>query len=208
MTAGARTWSGYRLSREASIDQRTDAEREHRFSVLYSANYHRILGYARRRCAADDAFDVVAETFTIAWRRLDDVPGGERALYWLYATARRVLANHRRGQRRRANLIHALEANASPAASSDTALEPRRVTSALAQLSDGDRELLLLVAWEGLEPAAIAEVVGCSRNAARIRVHRARRRFAAALALADDDVKREERPGHVVAATLGTEERR
>jgi len=185
-----------------------DPNREHRFTALYDAHYHRILGYARRRCSADDAFDVVAETFTVAWRRLDDVPHDEHALYWLYATARRVLANHRRGERRRASLIDALESNASAAVTPGSSSEARTVAAALAQLREEDRELLLLVAWEGLEPAAIAEVVRCSRNAARIRVHRARRRFAQALAAVDADLKRDARPGHVVATTLGLEERR
>jgi RNA polymerase sigma-70 factor (ECF subfamily) len=187
-----------------------DPHREHRFTALYDEHYHRILGYARRRCSADDALDVVAETFTVAWRRLDDVPRDEDqlALYWLYATARRVLANHRRGERRRANLIDALETDASAAARAGPSIETRGVAAALAQLREDERELLLLVAWEGLEPAAIAEVVHCSRNAARIRVHRARRRFARALAAVDADLKRDARPGHVVANTLGLEERR
>jgi RNA polymerase sigma-70 factor (ECF subfamily) len=182
--------------------------RDDRFTALYDAHYHRILGYARRRCSTDDAVDVVAETFTVAWRRLDDVPQGERALYWLYATARRVLANHRRGERRRASLIDALEAERSAVASNGPSAEARSVAAALAQLREDERELLLLVAWEGLEPAAIAEVVRCSPNAARIRVHRARRRFARALASVDADLKREARPGHAVGTALGLEERR
>jgi len=185
-----------------------DTNREHRFTALYGTHYHRILGYARRRCSTDDAIDVVAETFTVAWRRLDDVPQDERALYWLYATARRVLANHRRGERRRANLIDALESEVPVAASHGPSTEARSVAAALAQLREDERELLLLVAWEGLEPAAIAEVVRCSANAARIRIHRARRRFAHALAAVDADVKRDARPGHAVSTTLGLEERR
>lgn len=185
-----------------------DTHRENRFTALYDAHYHRILGYARRRCATDDAFDVVAETFTVAWRRLDTVPQGEHAVYWLYATARRVLANHRRGERRRASLIDALESEPLPTTGNHPSTEAKSLAAALAQLREDDRELLLLVAWEGLEPTAIAEVVRCSPNAARIRVHRARRRFAHALAAVDADLKRDARPGHSVATTLGLEERR
>src|SRR5256714_11167773 len=75
-----------------------------RFRSLYEANYHLILGYALRRADAADAADVVAETFTTAWRRLRDVPEGEEARLWLYGVARRVLANQRRAERRRLRL--------------------------------------------------------------------------------------------------------
>jgi len=192
---------------EAFINQPIDTERKKRFTALYENHFHRILGYARRRTGADEAFDVVAETFTVAWRRLDELPTGDESLYWLYATARRVLANHRRAERRRANLIDALEAHAPATASATPALEASRVAAALAQLRPDDVELLLLIAWEGLDAAAIGAVCRCSRNAARIRVHRARRRFARALEAVDADLKYDAPAGHVVAATLGLEER-
>src|SRR5262249_59532683 len=79
-------------------------ERSARFRALYEENYERILGYALRRVEPADALDVVAETFTVAWRRLAQVPAGDEARLWLYGTARRVLANHRRAMRRRARL--------------------------------------------------------------------------------------------------------
>jgi DNA-directed RNA polymerase specialized sigma24 family protein len=47
---------------------------------------------------------VIAETFLTAWRRLDDVPAGDEARLWLYGVARRMLANQRRGARRRSSL--------------------------------------------------------------------------------------------------------
>ena len=166
-------------------DATSDAARR-RFTAMYDAHYHRVLGYARRRAEADDAADVVAETFATAWRRLDAVPEGDQALYWLYATARRVLANHHRGRRRRLDLARALERDAPAVEETGASL---RVRSAFADLRDDDRELLLLVAWEGLDAAAIAAVVGCSRNAARIRIHRARRRFARALAESDASLR-------------------
>jgi hypothetical protein len=85
-----------------------------RFQALYEANYHRVLGYALRRADRDDAADVVAETFLVAWRRLDDVPSGEVARLWLYGTARRVLANQQRGKRRRERLTQRLQAKQEP----------------------------------------------------------------------------------------------
>jgi len=126
------------------------------------------------------------------------VPGGEQALYWLYATARRVLANHRRSERRRANLMSAIDNEQPMSVSAVASVEAPRVAAAFAQLREDERELLLLIAWEGLDAAGVAAVFRCSRNAARVRVHRARRRFAHALAAVDDDVKRHSRGGHVV----------
>jgi DNA-directed RNA polymerase specialized sigma24 family protein len=80
-------------------------ERRHRFEELYAANCGPILGYVLRRTDnPDDAADVIAETFLTAWRRLDAVPPGDEARLWLYGVARRVLANYRRGERRRAVL--------------------------------------------------------------------------------------------------------
>jgi RNA polymerase sigma-70 factor (ECF subfamily) len=171
-------------------------DREARFTRVFDLHYHRILGYARRRVGPDDAQDIVAETFAVAWRRFDDLPDGEQSLYWLYGTARRVVANHRRGEARRANLKNAIASNPAllPAASSSE--EAERLARALARLDDRDRELLLLAAWEGLDAAAIAAVLGCSRNAARIRLHRARRRFAQAL---DEPVKHAAVDGHIAS---------
>ncbi|GAB3435443.1 hypothetical protein GCM10027517_04600 [Phycicoccus ginsengisoli] len=75
---------------------------EERFSALFERTHPALLGYAVRRVADPaDAADVVAETYLVAWRRLDDVPGGDEARPWLFGVARRVLANHYRGERRR-----------------------------------------------------------------------------------------------------------
>jgi RNA polymerase sigma-70 factor (ECF subfamily) len=161
--------------------------RRRRFEELYSANQAPVLGYLLRRTEnTDDAADALAETFLAAWRRLDDVPAGPGARLWLYCTARRVLANHRRGERRRLALADRLRADLTasfqPAEYSGQLAE---IAAVFRRLPAADRELLALAGWEGLDPSQIAAVLGCSRNAARIRLHRARRRFAAALAQAE-----------------------
>ena len=174
--------------------------RRDRFQALYEENYHRVLGYALRRAERDDAADVVAETFLVAWRRLEDVPSGEEARLWLYGTARRVLANQKRGTRRRERLFRRLGAESrfgSHVNPSDARLSA--AAAAFARLPDGDRELLALVAWEGLDASEIAQVLCCSRNAARIRIHRARRRFARELSLAGS-VKQNAVDGHISEA--------
>jgi RNA polymerase sigma-70 factor (ECF subfamily) len=155
-----------------------------RFSSLYDECFPAVVAFARRRCPPDDAADVVAETFLVAWRRLPDVPDG-RALPWLYGVARRAIANQRRGSARRRRLARRLAAElgqATPPPREPADLGLRR---ALARLAPDDLEVLRLAAWEGLAPADIATVLGCSANAASVRLHRARARLRALLAEGD-----------------------
>ena len=160
-----------------------DFQRRSRFEELFQAHAGAVRAYARRRIGRGEADDTVSEVFAIAWRRLDDVP--EDALPWLLGCARHVVAHQQRRARRDNRLMARLEAGLEGPAIGDGAL-----AQALAELSDGDRELLLLIAWEGLEPAQAAETLGCSRNALAVRLYRARKRLAAAL-------HRAERSNHV-----------
>jgi RNA polymerase sigma-70 factor (ECF subfamily) len=154
--------------------------------AIYEANYHRILGYAMRRTNRDEAADVVSDTFLTAWRRLEEVPDGRAALLWLYGTARRVLANQERARRRRERLSERVRAELSPKVEPSPS-EPgaNLAAAALARLRADERELLMLVAWEELDAGEIARVYDCSRNAVRIRLHRARRSFARELTRLD-----------------------
>jgi RNA polymerase sigma-70 factor (ECF subfamily) len=160
------------------------SERSHRFEAVYAAHHGPILGYLLRRTDnPDDAADALAETFLAAWRRLEDVPAGPDARLWLYGVARRVLANYHRGQRRRSALAGRLRADLA------VSYRPPEYTGELAQIAEayrrlpaGEREVLALSAWEGLGHGEIAVVLDCSRNAVRIRLHRARKRFARELA--------------------------
>jgi RNA polymerase sigma factor (sigma-70 family) len=175
------------------------SSRRERFEALYLENYHRVLGFALRRVGADEAMDVVAETFLVAWRRLDELPDGERARLWLYGTARRVISNQRRAGRRRERLGQRLQSETGRTVDQAGIEVGDCAGAAFASLKAEDREVLALLAWEGLDAGEIAQVVGCSRNAARIRIHRARRRFAHALARGRA-VKRNAVGGHVSEA--------
>ncbi|MET7400523.1 sigma-70 family RNA polymerase sigma factor [Dactylosporangium sp. NPDC005572] len=151
-----------------------------RYERLYRAHYQDLLGYALRRVDPPEAAaDVVAETFLVAWRRFADIPA-DRARAWLFGVARNVLANHGRAERRRAGLADQLrrELATVPAAAPDL---PEHVTRAFDALPEADRELLRLVAWEGLTTDELAVALDCTPNAVRIRLHRARQRFGAAL---------------------------
>lgn len=148
-------------------------ERQDRFTALFQAAYGPLWAYARRRVPAADVDDVVADAFAVAWRRLEDVPGGEGALPWLYGVAYRTIANSRRSAVRRHGLLQRLMAQ--PAVTADTADSP--VLDALANLAPAEQEILRLSAWEGLGPAEIAAVLGCTPNAAALRLSRARARL-------------------------------
>ena len=163
-----------------------------RFERLWDDHAPAVLRYARRRCVSDDVDDVVAETFTVAWRRLSEAP--EYPLPWLLGICRNVAANVSRARRRRDALRGRITAAyGSPAAPSaedgavgDGSESADRVVAALAGLPDADRELLTLLAWDGLSRAEAAESLGCSRGALAVRLHRARRRLLAALASLDE----------------------
>jgi RNA polymerase sigma-70 factor (ECF subfamily) len=152
-----------------------------RFDALFSSYRRPVLAYAMRRTTTPaDAEDATAEAFTIAWRKIDAIPTDE-PLPWLYAVARRVLANQRRGRGRRERLTALLRVDdvATPEPAGEDHDGPAFV--ALATLSPADQELLRLVAWEELGNREVAQVLGISANAVAIRLHRARSRVAAAL---------------------------
>jgi RNA polymerase sigma-70 factor (ECF subfamily) len=158
---------------------------EERFNALYRAHYRAVLSYAARRTDPDTARDVVAETFLIAWRRLDSVPADSgQAEPWLYGVARRVLANADRSQRRTQRLAARAIHDLADEALDDPALvvsERHRVLQALRRLPEAEREALRLVGWDGLDLAGAALAMGCSRSAMAVRLHRARRRLESEL---------------------------
>jgi RNA polymerase sigma-70 factor, ECF subfamily len=158
---------------------------EDRFQALYEAHAAAVLSYARRRAARPDADDVFAEVFLVAWRRLEEIPSAQERV-WLIGVARRVLANQRRGSTRQGALRERLALHAPRG--QPTAVPPfptagqTRLGRALGRLSESDRELLLLLAWEGLSNEQAARVLEIGPRALRVRLHRARRRLATALA--------------------------
>ncbi len=164
-----------------------DRERAARLEALFRQHSSAVRAYALRRADPASADEAVSEVFVIAWRRLEDVPA--EALPWLLACARRVLANQRRAGRRRVALDERLNGDRLGAVDhggvEGAAIADDALLRALSTLSDDDRELLLLVAWDELEPARVAMVLGCSRRTLAVRLHRARRRLAAALERAE-----------------------
>ncbi len=176
---------------------------ERRFRAAYEAHAPDVLAFALRRVpAAEDAADVVAETFTVAWRRLADMPRGGETRLWLFGVARLVLSNQVRAAARRGRLGERLRielgrayAHPDPADAVAGADAVRRVLDSLPPL---DREVLALSIWEGLEPRDIATVLGLDAGIVRTRLSRARARARSGLAGPGDAVGSD---GHVRGAT-------
>lgn len=170
------------------------------FEELYAATWREILGYALRRTSdREDAADIVAKVFMVAWRRRAEVPPGPGARLWLYGVARLTLANQRRGDLRRGLLAAALrEAVLSAPVDPATVVLARHELTALAEglrtLPEIDRELLTLTAWDRLSPAEAATALGLNAVTARVRLHRARTRLKRFL---DQPVKQPDKSGHI-----------
>lgn len=153
---------------------------EARFRALFEATYPTVARYARHRgLAGHDAEDLLSATYEVAWRRLDVVPSGQGALPWLLTVAHNLIRNHRRRVVRDRALVERLPAPEHvPPPREPGGLGWQEIRRALDALSDDDRELVLLVAWDGLGPAQAAAVLGLTPAAARTRLHRARTRLA------------------------------
>ncbi|WP_154792057.1 RNA polymerase sigma factor [Occultella kanbiaonis] len=148
---------------------------EDRFDRLYEAHRPDLERFVRRRMPPAQVEDIVAETFLVAWRRLDDVPGEPRP--WLFGIARNLMLRSMRSSGR----WHALQVRlaAQPRVlSEDLASSVATRTDlarAWAKLSAGEQEVLALVAWDGLTTNEAAAVLGCQVGTFRMRLMRTRR---------------------------------
>ena len=134
-----------------------------RFEGVYREHEPAVRRYAARRVPADRVDDVVHEAFLAAWRRLDDLPA--QPLPWLLGVARNCVLHDRRSRARQGKLDERLSAQprelAAPAAG-----DPE-LAAALRALPARDRELLSLLAWDGLAVADAARVWHQRRRGAR-----------------------------------------
>ena len=149
-----------------------------RFRHLYDEHHRAVLAYFLRRLDSDAAYDATEDVFLVAWRRLGDIPDGERSLAWLYSVARRVLANHRRSASRRRRLWNRFSNQPRVQTEGPETIVLRKeeyaeVLSALGWLPESDQELLRLAIWEELPHAQIGELLGCKVGTVDVRLHRA-----------------------------------
>lgn len=156
------------------------------FSVFFRRHVNAITRYAVRRCPnPDDVADLVGECFLVALQASHRyVAETDTALPWLFGIARRLLAKQRRkyaGNRR----LEVKASNAFPAFTAaeddevasaiDAARQAPQLEEALARLTRSEREVLELVAYDGLSPSEAAIALDITPNAARLRLSRARR---------------------------------
>lgn len=156
-----------------------------RLTTLFVDHFAEVRGFVRRRVGPEVAEEIVAETFLVAWRRIDDVP--EQALPWLYRVAGFKMANYRRRERTRSQTEQKLRSqpleigvDVDPAEHSGLT---EAVAAAFANLAPADQEILRLAIWEELSSRDGARVLDCSVTAYRVRLHRARSRLVQSVLL-------------------------
>lgn len=168
------------------------------FRDMYADCYPRVLAYATSLVGRQTGEDIASETFMVAWKRWREV--STAPLPWLLGVARNLTRELRRRDARQYELAVAEGRRvATEVESEDIAgdvAERTSVLRALAGLTDADRELLTLVAWQGLSPKEAARVLNCTTATLSVRLHRARRRFE--LAVEATTFSREPRPIAVV----------
>lgn len=128
-----------------------------------------------RRTDPATADDVLSDTLLVAWRRRSEMP--DPALPWLFGVARNVLANAQRAQRRQRRVAGKVATLDPPVEATPEAGDDADLHAALAELSETDREVIRLWAWEQLTPGEIATVLEITPNAASVRLHRAREKL-------------------------------
>jgi len=157
------------------------ADSREAFEQLFRDTRTDLLAYIMRRSqSAEDAADVLAETYLIAWRKLDAIPTGERARPWLFGVARNLLLKGASRRHSRHALVERLAGELRSAHPPHAPVEDERsaaLRAGLTALPERQREMVMLTAWEGLTPKQIAVVTGTPVNIVRVRLHRARTRL-------------------------------
>jgi RNA polymerase sigma-70 factor (ECF subfamily) len=136
-----------------------------------------LLNYFVRRVAVrEDAADLLAETFLVAWQHVRRLPSeDEAARMWMFVTARNVHRNYERGARRRDQLAESLRNNISSAVLPDIASgDQLDIRAAVRALPEDQRELVMLIHWEGFTLPEAAGITGSRESTARGRYQRAR----------------------------------
>ncbi|GAA1940972.1 RNA polymerase sigma factor [Amycolatopsis minnesotensis] len=150
---------------------------------LYDASARSLHRYLSRRLDPATADDLVAETFLVAWRTRDKYrPELGTARGWLFGIATNLLRGHRRSELRGLRALAREHAAAEVGEAADAVAVRRAhaasltgtLAAALARLRQDDRDVLLLVAWGGLNSTEVAEALGIPAATARTRLHRAR----------------------------------
>ena len=174
---------------------------EARFRALFATYSRPLLAFALRRSTSpNDAADVLAETMTVVWRRIDDVPEEPETRLWLYGVARNIISNVHRGNRRRDRLATKLASQLHENVEWPIDVDwenVEHINHAISLLNQNEREVLRLTVWEMLSPSEIAIVLGLKSETVRTQLHRARIKLRTVLTNDGNEMKREFESGHV-----------
>lgn len=184
---------------DARVIARSRDEPE-RFAVLFDRHAGAVHRYAARRLGPEAAEDLMAETFVTAFQRRHtyDLARAD-ARPWLFGIATNLVGRQRRAEARRfkalARLPEPVEheepvADRAVARAGATGVR-RELATALGGLSARHRDVVLLVAWAGLDYEEAAEALGVPVGTIRSRLHRARSRLREALGGTDPTAFRE-----------------
>ncbi|HUC22514.1 MAG TPA: sigma-70 family RNA polymerase sigma factor [Streptosporangiaceae bacterium] len=176
---------------DAAIIERSARDPE-AFAILYDRHATTLHRYVARRLGDGVADDIVAETFLCAFRKRDrfDPNASPDARPWLYGIAANLIGKHTRSEvrmlrayaRTGADPVLTRQATLDDVFSrASVAAAQRDLAGALAILANGDREVLLLIAWADLSYAEVAAALGIPVGTVRSRLNRARTRVRAAL---------------------------
>lgn len=156
----------------------TPAPSAEAFSALFDEHHRAIWAFLRRRVGNGiDADDLSAEVFTVVWRRWSRLPPPDERKLWLFGIARNLLRNHRRSLDRRKRLVSRLTVVTERELRVDPVERTDELWIALAALTEADRDLLIMRAWDQLAVTEIAKLLGCTPNAVSMRLHKARSRL-------------------------------
>jgi RNA polymerase sigma-70 factor (ECF subfamily) len=152
------------------------AERARRFTELVAAHADIVNRYLHNRHRVGDSLEaenLLAEVLAIAWKRFEDVPSDAEAA-WLIGVARNRLMNMRSKQARRARLTSTIRPPSAAAPAEDEAMARTMLADAIQSLPEAEREAFTLSIWEGLSPRELGIAMGVTKNAAAIRLSRAK----------------------------------
>jgi RNA polymerase sigma-70 factor (ECF subfamily) len=165
------------------------------FAQVYDRHAAAVHRFLARRVGPQLADDLAAQTMLTAFdtrRRFD--AGRGSALPWLYGIAANMLRHHTRAESRHLRALsrldpYPLEQRHDETVSDRVSAEAagRRLAAGLARLNQHERDVLLLVAWEGLGYEEVSHALGIPLGTVRSRLHRARTKMRTALLEVPDE---------------------
>jgi RNA polymerase sigma-70 factor (ECF subfamily) len=178
MTARAADSLGAPFDEDAVLVARFLGGDRSSFDALYRRYHDRVYTVSKGILQdSDDAHDAVHETFTLIYRNLHRFRGRSKVGTWIFRIAVNTAIQVSRRVRARRRDVPIEEAASLPASEPVTQRDTSRVENAMGKLSSQDRAILTMFYWEDLPLTQIGEALGCSANAAKTRLHRARERF-------------------------------